>query len=83
MTNILKTDIVENAKWRAQANKISGVLKVRTLPQAGILKIGIAFDDAIVTIPLDTGLIAMSSARVLADHIYSLILTHAQTGGRA
>ena len=83
MTYISKSDIVENAKWRAQADKIADLLKGSPVPYSSDLKVGIAFQDAIITIPLEAGLITLSSVTVLADHIYSLILLYAQTGGRA
>lgn len=83
MTNILQGGAVENAKWRAQADKIAVELKRQPPKRSGMLKIGIVFDDALAKVEIDASLIGTLSNKQLADHVYNLVLTHAQTGGTA
>lgn len=77
MTHITAGTEKENAKWRDQANRIAQALKKTSMPEPEI-KIGIAFDDAIVRLTLQRADVQRLSVKDLADRIYQQTMLAAQ-----
>lgn len=78
MTDITKVakDDVQRAKWRAEAARIAIELRKRAPEFAGKeeIKVGVAFNDQVVTLQLPTATIRESSEGLLAILIYDGVL---------
>ena len=73
MTDILNASQAQRDRWEKQSVLIARELKKNAPAGKPELKIGIAFDDAFVTILLKTDEIKTRTAQQLAHHIYQLV----------
>lgn len=77
MTYIEKavSDPLQRAKWKAEARRIATHLKAaKDWGDKTSIKIGVCFDDQVVTIGLELALIARISVEALADTIFDGVL---------
>lgn len=86
MTDITKVfnDPRQASKWRKEAARVAALLKanIDTLPTKNDqrIKFGCVFDDALVTVEMDKGLIRQSSQEELANAIYEKVAQSCQPG---
>jgi hypothetical protein len=82
VTHIFRPDWREKEKWRKQAKEAAAHLKKAVIEKDPIV-IGFVFDDGLIKITIRSDNIRSHTEQELAEHIYNVALTAAQTGGTA